>query len=318
MNRTRLALPCRILDVAAMTHFNARSKSPNTVEEEIMSFKLTAMAVPLVLSTALIVSACGGTTPTPTANSAAAETAEPLITTAAEPMPTVVPNADPIETYHPNAIQPETTISLMGQGKVMATPDLAILSTGVRSDAKTASEAMAANRTAMNSVFEALEAAGIAERDMQTSNFNLQPQYDYSSRSDGQGPRLTGYQANNQLTVRVRDLDSLGETLDALVNAGGNTFSGLQFALDDPTEARNTARRLAMRDAITRAELYAEESGYTVARIVTVSESGGFQPMPMPMATRSLDMAESTPIATGEVGYDISVNVVFELRKAAE
>lgn len=223
--------------------------------------------------------------------------------------------SNPTPSYHPNGIQPETTLSIAGRGDVQVEPDLAILTAGVQSDGKTAAEAMAANRQAMNGVFRALRSAGIAERDMQTSNFNLQPQYDYSSRSNGENPRLTGYRANNTVTVRARDLDRLGQTMDALVTAGGNTFSGLQFALEDPSSARNEARRLAIQDAIAKAELYAEESGYSVARIVTISESGADFPRPMAMAMRSADMAESTPIAPGEVGYNIAVNVVFELRQ---
>ncbi|MEL6828640.1 MAG: SIMPL domain-containing protein [Pseudomonadota bacterium] len=283
-----------------------------------MSFKMTAMAVPLVLATGLIVSACGGATSTPTDPTPTASADEVQVSAASELMPTVVPNAAPIETYHPNAIQPETTISLMGKGEVTAEPDIAIMSAGVRSDAATAAEAMAENRTAMNAVFDALKAAGVADRDMQTSNFSLQPQYDYSNRSDGEPPRLTGYRAGNELSVRVRDLDQLGAMMDALVSAGSNTFSGVQFALDDPRNVRNEARRLAIRDAISKAELYAAESGYTVARIVTLSESGGYQPVSMQDSALSRVMAESTPIAAGEVGYTINVNVLFELRQADE
>lgn len=248
------------------------------------------------------------------AGSAEADTVETPV-----PQPTVTPNADPIETYHPNAIQPETTLSISATGDVKRAPDLAILSAGVQTQAETAQQAMQDNAAAMQGVFTALEEAGVSKRDMQTSNFSLQPQYDYSNRQNGAPPRLTGYTASNQLTVQVRDLDSLGETMDALVAAGGNTFSGLNFALDDPTAARNEARRLAMSEAILRAELYAAASGYEVARIVTLSESGGFQgPQPVAMMARSMDMVESTPIASGEVGYAITVNVVFELRKPTE
>ena len=175
---------------------------------------------------------------------------------------------------------------------------------------------MSANATAMNGVFDALAAANVDRSDMQTSNFSLQPQYDYSSRSNGQ-PRLTGYQASNQLSVRVRELDTLGETMDALVSAGGNTFSGLSFALEDDRAAKNAARDIAMKEAISRAELYAAASGYEVARVVTISESGGFSPQPMAMMAEARSMDRSTPIASGEVGYSVTVNVTFELRKPA-
>ena len=232
-------------------------------------------------------------------------------------VPTVVPNADPLATTHPNSIQPETTLDISAEGTVNREPDIAYLNTGVQTEGKTAEEAMAKNRTAMNGVFSALEEADIARRDLQTSNFSLQPRYDYSNRSNGEPPRLIGYTASNQLTVKVRDLTSLGETMDALVGAGGNTFSGLNFALEDDRAAKNEARQIAMREAIARAELYAAASGYEVARVVTISESGGYRPQPMAMMAEARSMDASTPIASGEVGYSVTVNVQFELRKPA-
>ncbi|MDG1825759.1 MAG: SIMPL domain-containing protein [Henriciella sp.] len=245
----------------------------------------------------------------------AAETTDTAPAESLAPMPTVTPNAAPIESAHPNSIQPETTLSISAEGTVNREPDIAFLNTGVQTQGKTAEEAMGANRSAMNGVFSALKAAKISDKDMQTSNFSLQPQYDYSNRQNGEPPRLTGYTASNQLTVKVRNLANLGETMDALVGAGGNTFSGLSFALEDDRAARNEARDLAMREATSRAELYAKASGYKVARIVTISEGGNFRPQPMAMMSRSMDMAESTPIAGGEVGYSVTVNVVFELRQ---
>ena len=116
----------------------------------------------------------------------------------------------------------------------------------------------------------------------------------------------------------MRDLDNLGETMDALVSAGGNTFSGLHFALEDDRAAKNAARDIAMKEAIARAELYAAASGYEVARVVTISESGGYSPQPMAMMAEARSMDRSTPVASGEVGYSVTVNVTFELRKPGE
>lgn len=256
--------------------------------------------------------ACGNGT----GNDAATPTQPANFTKQEAIMPTVVPNAEAVPSSHPNSIQPETTLSISATGEVNRTPDIAFLTAGVQTEAKTAAQAMKDNSSAMNGVFSALKSAGIAERDMQTSNFSLQPRYDYSSRVSGNNTqKLVGYTASNQLSVRVRDLDNLGETMDALVEAGGNTFSGLRFALDDDRAAKDEARQIAIRDAIARAELYAGASGYKVARIVTISESGGYQPQPMQMARARVMSDESTPIASGEVGYSITVNVQFELRR---
>ena len=263
---------------------------------------------------ALMLGACGGTQEVDQLGS---EASAPLVADTV-PEPTVTPNADPIQTTHPNSIQPETTLSISAEGSVNREPDIAFLNAGVQTQGDTAQAAMSANATAMNGVFDALAAANVDRKDMQTSNFSLQPQYDYSNRSNGEPPRLTGYQASNQLTVRVRDLDNLGQTMDALVGAGGNTFSGLRFALEDDRAAKNAARDIAMKEAISRAELYAAASGYEVARVVTISESGGYSPQPMAMMAQARSVESATPIASGEVGYSVSVNVTFELRKPTE
>ena len=222
---------------------------------------------------------------------------------------------------HPNSIQPETTLSVSTQATVKHEPDIAYITAGVREERESATEAMAAQAKSMTGVFDALEAAGVAKKDMQTSNFSLSPRYEYfqTKLKDGSTrgeQRLVGYTASNQLTIKVRDLDNLGTTLDSLVAAGGNTFNGLSFALDDDAGVIDEARRQAMADAVARANLYADAAGLRVMRIVTISEGGSYTPTPMQM-TRLKEAAAadgfSTPVAGGEVGYSATVNVVFEL-----
>ena len=223
---------------------------------------------------------------------------------------------------NPNSIQPETTLDISAEGQVMREPDIAYLSAGVQADAETAQEAMQQQANAMSGVFDALAKAGVAKKDMQTSNFSLQPRYTYVEIDEGKGrtrgeQRLDGYTASNQLTVKVRDLDKLGATMDSLVSAGGNTFSGISFVLDNDDEVRAEARRMAMESALAKAKLYAGAAGLEVARIVTISEGGDYSPQPMAMMARSKEMAmdASTPISGGEVGYTARVNVTFELVK---
>ena len=217
-----------------------------------------------------------------------------------------------------NSIQPETTLAITTTGEVLREPDIAFISTGVQSFGPSASDALAANRTAMNGVFDALRSAGIADRHIQTSNFSIGPRYEYVNEDGTRNRRvLTGYDASNLVTVKVTDLDNLGATIDALVEAGGNTFNGISFGLEDDTEARDEARGLAMREAVKRAEIYAEAAGYEVARIVTINEyehQDGPQPMMARREMASADMA-STPVAGGEVGYSVQLNITFELTK---
>lgn len=223
---------------------------------------------------------------------------------------------------HPNSIQPETTLQVSAEGRVDKAPDIAFVTAGVTEERQTAKEAMAAQSAAMNGVFKAMKAAGIAERDIQTSGLSLQPRYDYVETAGRDGvkrgeQKLAGYVASNQVTIRVRDLSRLGETLDSLVSSGGNTLSGVSFGLDNDKEVRGEARSKAMKEAIAKAELYASAAGLRVARIVTINEGYEYSPQPAPMARMAMaaDMMESTPIAGGEVGITANVNVMFELTK---
>jgi uncharacterized protein YggE len=221
-----------------------------------------------------------------------------------------------------NSIQPETTLTINAEAKINVAPDIAYISAGVTEERATASEAMAAQASAMNGVFAALKSAGIAAKDMQTSGLSLYPRYDYIEVPvRGGGTRgeqkLAGYVASNQITARVRDLDSLGKTIDSLVKAGGNTFSGVTFALDNDKALKNDARTQAMKEALAKADLYASAAGLRVARIVTISEGYEYSPQPVMMARAEMaaDAGAPTPVAAGEVGVTASVSVLFELVK---
>ena len=133
----------------------------------------------------------------------------------------------------------------------------------------------------------ALKKAGIAAKDIQTSGLNLSPQYVYEQN---QPPRLTGYQASNQVTVTVHDLTKLGAAVDATVNAGANQVNGISFGLNDPTAAENAAREDAVKALQAKADLYAKATGYRIGRLVSLSEGGGYTPQPpMPMMAMRLE-----------------------------
>jgi hypothetical protein len=222
-----------------------------------------------------------------------------------------------------NSIQPETTLTINAEAKINVAPDIAYISAGVTEERATASEAMAAQAAAMNGVFSALEKAGIAAKDMQTSGLSLYPRYDYLEVTQRDGSvrgeqKLAGYVASNNITARVRKLDTLGATIDSLVKAGGNTFSGVTFALDNDKDLKNQARTQAMKEALAKAELYANAAGLKVARIVTISEGYEYSPQPVMMARAEMAMMDAsapTPVAAGEVGVTASVSVLFELVK---
>ena len=208
-----------------------------------------------------------------------------------------------------------TTLNLAAYGETEAQPDMASLNLGVVTEAKTAAEAMAANAQRMTQVMAALKAAGVAARDIQTSNLNLNAQYAYAQ---GQAPRLTGYQAANQVTVVVHDLSRLGAAVDATVSAGVTQVNGISFGLDDPTAAENAAREKAVRALAAKAELYARATGYRVSRLVSLSEGGGYAPsgpVPLAMTAMKRGAVAETPVAGGELKVRIDITGLYELTR---
>ena len=209
-----------------------------------------------------------------------------------------------------------TTFNLSAHGETRIAPDMASISLGVMTEGKTAAEALAANATRMTAVIASLKKAGIAEKDIQTSGLNLNPQYRYV---ENQPPQLIGYQVTNQVTVTVRDLKKLGAAVDATVAAGANQVNGIGFGLADPTAAENAAREAAVKALGAKAELYARATGYRISRLVTLSEGGGYSaPPPMPMlamAGRAEFKDAATPVAGGELRVRIDITGLYELTR---
>jgi uncharacterized protein YggE len=206
-----------------------------------------------------------------------------------------------------------TTLNQSADGEVRVAPDMATITLGVSTQAPTAQAAMAANASQMTAVTAALHKQGLADRDIQTSNINLNAQYVYA---ENQPPKLTGYQASNQVTVRVNDLTKLGGSIDAVVGAGANQVQGISFGLKDPHAAEDQARLKAAKALAAKADLYAGATGYKIGRLVNLSESGGYAPpQPMPMMAARFAKAESTPVSAGELSVRIEVSGQYELTR---
>ena len=204
-----------------------------------------------------------------------------------------------------------TRLDIVAQGSVKRTPDVAIISAGVVTTARDAKSAMVTNASAMARVLAALRSAGVAERDMATAQIGLSPQYRYV---ENQAPVVTGYQANNSVTVRFRDIAKSGAILDALVAAGANQISGPTLTLDKPEAAQDEARADAIKTARARAELYARAAGMTVKRIVAISENSEFaMPRPLGIASMTKTDDQRSEIVPGEQDVALSVAVTFEL-----
>ena len=207
-----------------------------------------------------------------------------------------------------------TRLDISATGEVNRVPDVAIISTGVVTRAARATAAIQQNAARMERVRAALKRAGIADKDIQTSSINLNPEYRYEQNKS---PILTGYTASNQVSVRFRDIAKTGEILDVLVAEGANQINGPSLTIDKPEEALDEARLKAIANGRARADLYARALGMRVARLLSVSEAGGYAvPPPMPMYARVEAMAAdaSTKIDPGEQKVQVSVSMSFELQ----
>jgi uncharacterized protein len=207
-----------------------------------------------------------------------------------------------------------TRLDVSATGEVTRVPDIAVISTGVVTRAATATAAIQQNATRMERVRAALKRAGIEDKDIQTSAINLNPEYVYAER---QPPRLTGYTASNQVSVRFRDIRKTGEILDALVAEGANQINGPSLTIDKPEQALDEARLKAVANGRARADLYARALGMRVVRLLSVSESGGYAvPPPMPYAVSMMAErgAADSKIDPGEQKVQVSVAMSFELQ----
>ena len=228
-------------------------------------------------------------------------------------------------------------LSLTAEGQSRRTPDLALFSAGVVTQGDSAAQALAENSRRMDAVVAALRRAGIAERDIQTSAISLQPRYSnpdleaqlrarearqpYLPPARPEAPRIIGYEARNNVQVRVRRLGEMGRIIDTLIAAGANQVDGPSFTLDEPGAALDEARAEAIAVARRRAEIHARAAGLRVARILSITEGGGYYPVQQMVAFGESRMAPPapppppTPIAPGELTLGVSVQVQFELTR---
>ena len=206
-------------------------------------------------------------------------------------------------------------VSLTGHGEVRSTPDIAFVTSGVTTQGATAADALAANTKAMTDLFAALKGAGIEDKDIQTSNFSVQPRYDFSN---GQTPKLMGYDVSNNVTIKLKKVDMLGALLDKLVQSGSNQISGISFDVSKPEEAMDEARKRATEDATRKAKLYAQAMNIELGNVVQISEGSNSGPSPVPFVRGAAMMkadAAPVPVAAGEQTLAVDVNIIWEIKQ---
>lgn len=215
---------------------------------------------------------------------------------------------------------PAPRIMVTGEGTADVAPDMAVLTLSVMREAKTARAALTANSEAMSKVQSAMTSLGIADRDLQTSHFSIDPRYTYPPRQGagaGEAPKLVGYKVRNGLTVRVRDVSRVGEVLDTAVTLGVNEGGSILFTNDDPSGAISQARVAAMKQALEKAQTLAGAAGVKVGKVLEISEQS-YTPRPMSMMRSSMaadSLANAAPIAAGENTYKVTVNVSLAINQ---
>lgn len=206
----------------------------------------------------------------------------------------------------------DRTVTVSATGSVSATPDEATIQTGVSSEAKSAREALSKNSEAMQKVIAELKKAGIEPKHIQTSQFNIEAVQVYK---EGSPPTVTGYRAQNMVSVKVTNLDKLGEVLDQLVTAGANQMNGISFNVSKEETLKDDARKEAIANALRRAKLYAQAAGAEVGDIVQIAEDVSYSPpQPMFRRARAAMASDAAPVERGSQELEARVTATWKLK----
>jgi uncharacterized protein len=224
-------------------------------------------------------------------------------------------------------VTPSNTISVSGYGESFATPDIATFSFTVSSKKSTVAAAQTEATNKINAVTKYLKDAGIEDRDIQTSDYSVNPQYDYIQGACANGvcppgrQVLNGYEVRQTTTIKVRDAAKAGDLLTGVGNQGATEVSGLNFTFDDPNKSQNDARSMAIADAKKKADELAKELGVRIVRVVSFSENGGGYPMPYAygrgatVSNQAMDAKAIAPeISIGQNKVQTNVSVTYEIR----
>lgn len=210
-------------------------------------------------------------------------------------------------------IEKKNSITISGEGKISATPDIGVIDLGVVSDAKTVATAQKDNVEKMNKITKALKDLGVEEKDLKTTNYSIYPRYQYiSGRSD-----IIGYEVSQTLEVKIRNLDKVGDVLSKTAELGANQVGSLSFTFDDPEKLNVEARNKAIANAKEKAEALSNVLDVKLVRIINFSESSYIPPVPY-YSEKALGIGGGggtpTPdIQTGQNEITANVTITYEI-----
>jgi uncharacterized protein YggE len=201
-------------------------------------------------------------------------------------------------------------IRVTGTATIKKSPDIATTQIGVQTFSEEIEPAIAENNEKSSAVQEALRQHGVEEKDMRTVSFNVFPQRDYKNDRPNE---IIGFQVDNIISVVLRDLASVGKTLQAAITAGANNISGVSFTLADPEPVTNEARTKAIEDARQRAESMAEAAGIELGKVISITELSQSGPIITRAAYDETAFENEVPIQPGELELTVSVEMVFAI-----
>lgn len=204
-----------------------------------------------------------------------------------------------------------TTFDVTGEGKVTVVPDIASVSVGIRSQGSTVKIAQDQINSVINKVSQAIKDLGVDKKDIQTTNYSIYPDYDYS----GSSQRIKGYNASTNLSIKVRDTDKVNSVIDTATSNGANEVSGISFEVDDRAKAENEAREKAVAEAKKKAENASKIAGFRLGKIVNYSESFDDFPRPLPLRAAGAAEVEDKPtqIEPGTTQVSVTVTLSYEI-----
>ncbi len=204
-------------------------------------------------------------------------------------------------------------ITVSGEGKAFAKPDIAMVSFGATTQSQKSQDAVNKNNEIMNNVIGAIKNLGVDEKDIQTTSYNLSPLYDYTER----GSVFKGYQLNQQISVKIRDFDKISDILDKATSRGATNVGDLQFKIDDPEKIQSKARAMAIAKAKEKLADIMNQSGLKVGKLVNISE--GYAPTPQPMYAQSMGLAKDSAsiapsVQTGQQEVDSTITLTYQVK----
>ena len=203
-------------------------------------------------------------------------------------------------------------ITVSGEGKVYAKPDIAMVSLGVKTSAATVAIATKHNTDQMNAVIAAVKNLGVEEKDIQTTNYNLTPNYNYT---EVKGSFIDGYVLSQNIQVKIRDFTKIGEILSQGTSKGANLIGSLQFTIDNPEKVKQEARAKAIAQAKANAQNLAKESGINLGKLINVYENSNNYAYPMAyskdLGMGGAEVASVPTVQPGEQEILIMVNLTY-------